>query len=105
MVFNGSRSIFDLVIVYLYMAPLAGIEPTTNGLTVRYSTAELQGNIWMQRTESHRRSSGYEPNEILLLHSAIKFKQYAKSSDNQIEFEPADSLLQLDIQMLCLQMV
>src|SRR5215469_10505725 len=28
------------------MAPRVGIEPTTNGLTVRCSTAELPGNRW-----------------------------------------------------------
>src|SRR5581483_2701947 len=49
------------------MAPRVGIEPTTNGLTVRRSTAELPGKL------------GWSPNRRarILGHRAGRVKEYA----------------------------
>ena len=49
----------EVLELYGYLAPGVGIEPTTNGLTVRRSTAELPGNITGAR--EGRGLSGNEP--------------------------------------------
>ena len=38
-----------------------------------YYTPTARARLWLRGTESHRRSSGYEPDEILLLHPAVVF--------------------------------
>ena len=39
---------------------------------------------WLRRTDSHRRSPGYEPGEILLLHPAIIFIDYYVCPNNLV---------------------
>src|SRR5712692_6158388 len=41
---EGTLNIRVITLINKVMAPRVGIEPTTNGLTVRCSTAELPGN-------------------------------------------------------------
>ena len=54
------------------MAHRRGLEPLASAVTGRrYNQLNYRCISWLQGTDSHRRSSGYEPDELLLLHPAI----------------------------------
>jgi hypothetical protein len=64
----GARAVIGQVLV---LERPAGIEPVVLSLEGCGSTIELRTpEGWMQRPDSHRRPLGYEPSELLLLHSA-----------------------------------
>ena len=48
-----------------------GLEPTSS--LKRDYLRLVDVSKWLQRMELHHRPFGYEPNELLLLHSAIKW--------------------------------
>ena len=93
--------------VYYTMVPQVGLEPTrikhwllrpawlpitppgqvANNLS--YYTPLAKARLWLRGTESHRRSSGYEPDEILLLHPAITI--YTSCSLVKISTTPSSS--------------
>ena len=69
--------------------PLSGPFPAIAGLNAKIdaiTSADINFfiivlalfTVWLQRQDLHLRSSGYEPDELLLLHSALKcFKMYS----------------------------
>jgi hypothetical protein len=84
-IFKEQRQLLDMYVLYTRysnksttfylsfanLAGPAGIEPTSPSSKHGILSIELRAGDWLRGTDSHRRSSGYEPDELLLLHPAI----------------------------------
>ena len=56
------------------VAGVAGFEPTHARVKVWCLTAWRHPKVWLRRPDLNRRPSGYEPDELPLLHSATVFR-------------------------------